>query len=230
MKVDDSVTKDGTIIYRVGASIVRDKGKVFEISQAFSKEELKAAIKMAKQRFGNSIKVNGSELFQRAIVQTAAYFKINVSFDDPRLEKLHQELIIHSTGKVKSNEQTRQPQFNNRATIGRNNEVSGTRIHAVNFAIGGGRAGNRYFKRINKPDLGLIGRSPPPESKNGLRNLSQLSVVQFTRGSEMLLPVDVHDKLEQQRAKFDNSVRREISGKLNRAGQKVRKANKQSQI
>jgi hypothetical protein len=45
------------------------------------------------------------------IVQTAAYFKLNITFDDIHLEKRRQELIIRSTSKEKSNEQTRQSQF-----------------------------------------------------------------------------------------------------------------------
>lgn len=33
----------------------------------------------------------------------------------------------------------------------------------------------------NKPNLGRIGQQPPPESKNSLRSLSQLGVVQLAR-------------------------------------------------
>ena len=114
----DNITKEGTIIYRVGSCSIRDHGDFFKISKALSKEYLIAAIKMAQQRFGQCIKVDGSELFKKAIVQTAAYFKLNLTFDDANLEKQRQELIIQSTSKEKSLEPTRP--FNHRTTIGRN--------------------------------------------------------------------------------------------------------------
>lgn len=75
-----------------------------------------------------------------------------------------------------------------------------------------GRAGVRGPAGYDKPNIGRIGAEPPPASKNRLRNLSQLSVVQLARGSEVLLPGDVPRYVEQQRTQRDNELRRDIPG------------------
>jgi hypothetical protein len=66
-------------------------------------------------------------------------------------------------------------------------------------------------RRINKPNVGRIGQLPPPESKNRLRNLSQLGVVQLSSGSKVLLPSDVPSHVEHQRTEPDNGMRRDVS-------------------
>ncbi|PJE14237.1 TraI/MobA(P) family conjugative relaxase [Legionella sp.] len=207
----DNITKEGTLIYRVGSCSIRDSGSVLKISKAVSKEELKAAIQMARDRFGQCIRVEGSELFKKAIVQTSAHFKLNITFEDTNLEKQRQNLITHLISKEKNNEQTRQLQFNNRTGIRRSNEIIGTRLIASNSSNRRGGAATKLIRRPNKPNINSVGGNPPPESKNCLRNLSQLSMVQFTQRSEMLLSGNVHDQLERQRAEFDNKLRRKIS-------------------
>lgn len=204
----DNITKEGTLIYRVGSCSIRDNGDVFKITKALSKEELKAAIQMARERFGQCIRVEGSELFKRTIVLTAAHFKLNINFEDINLEKERQNIITRLNKKEKNNDQIK---FNNRARIGRSNETLGTRLHASNAPNGRGGAGTKLIRQSNKPNIGSVGGSPPPASKNSLRNLSQLSVVQLTQRREMLLSGNVHDQLERQRAEFDNKLRRKVS-------------------
>jgi hypothetical protein len=63
-----------------------------------------------------------------------------------------------------------------------------------------------------KPNIGRIGRKPPPAGKNRLRGLSELGVVCLAGRSEVLLPGHVPGHLEQQCAKPDNVVRRDIFG------------------
>jgi len=75
---------------------------------------------------------------------------------------------------------------------------------AVAFIPGGGLPG--------KPNIGRVGRKPPPQNKNRLRNLSELGVVRLDNGSEVLLPGDVHDFMEQQRTKSDDGLRRDLLG------------------
>lgn len=50
-------------------------------------------------------------------------------------------------------------------------------------------------------------REPPPCARHGLRDLSELDMVQFDSGSELLLPSDVHRQLEQQEADGDPGLR-----------------------
>ncbi|MDO9207017.1 MAG: LPD7 domain-containing protein [Sulfuricurvum sp.] len=61
-----------------------------------------------------------------------------------------------------------------------------------------------------KPNIGRVGRKPPPQNKNRLRSLSELGVVRLDSGSEVLLPGDVPNHLEQQGDKRDNGLRRDV--------------------
>lgn len=88
----DSVTKEGTIIYRVGESAIRDGGQRLDISREAGDDGLHAALLMAKHRYGNQLTVNGSFDFKKRIVAVAAAREINVTFSDPELEKLRQIL------------------------------------------------------------------------------------------------------------------------------------------
>lgn len=53
-------------------------------------------------------------------------------------------------------------------------------------------------------------REPPPRARHGLRDLSELDLVQFDSGSELLLPGDVYRQLEQQEADSDPGLRRNV--------------------
>lgn len=74
-----------------------------------------------------------------------------------------------------------------------------------------GRTGVRGPAGSDKPNIGRLGAEPPPASKNRLRNLSQLGVVQLAHGSEVLLPRDVPGHVVQQGTQRDNGLRRDIS-------------------
>ncbi|EKQ8286778.1 relaxase/mobilization nuclease domain-containing protein [Salmonella enterica] len=88
----DSVTKEGTIIYRVGESAIRDGGKRLDVSRDAGDDGLHAALLMAKHRYGDKLTVNGSFEFKKRIVAVAAARELSVSFVDPELEKLRQIL------------------------------------------------------------------------------------------------------------------------------------------
>ncbi|MGX9221688.1 TraI/MobA(P) family conjugative relaxase [Massilia varians] len=83
----DSVTKQGTIIYRVGASAVRDEGDSLRVSRGASKEAMQVALQMALERFGHRITVRGSDSFKEQIAIAAAGAHLPVVFDDLALEQ-----------------------------------------------------------------------------------------------------------------------------------------------
>ena len=62
------------------------------------------------------------------------------------------------------------------------------------------------------PTLAALPLFPPPAARNRLRNLSELGVVRFAEGGEMLLPGAVSGHLEQRGAQSDNALRRRVSG------------------
>jgi len=88
----DSVTKEGTIIYRVGESAIRDGGQKLDVSRDAGEDGLHAALLMAKHRYGSALTVNGSIEFKKRIVAVAAARKLDVTFEDPTLERLRQTL------------------------------------------------------------------------------------------------------------------------------------------
>ena len=61
------------------------------------------------------------------------------------------------------------------------------------------------------PTLAALPSSRRPKPEHRLRNLSELGVVRFAEGSEMLLPGDVSGHLEQSGAQSDNALRRRVS-------------------
>ena len=83
----DSVTKKGTVIYRVADTTIRDDGKVLRVGQGASPEGLEAALRIASERFGGNITVNGSPEFKELVVNAAAVARLKIEFDDPDLEK-----------------------------------------------------------------------------------------------------------------------------------------------
>ncbi|KEZ98939.1 relaxase/mobilization nuclease domain-containing protein [Xanthomonas citri pv. citri] len=104
-----------------------------------------------------------------------------------------------------------------RSDRGRDGAATGVRTgRALGRPTGAGRFGVsgpaalRGAAGADKPHVGRVGAAPPPASTHRLRNLSQLGVVQFARGSEVLLPRHVPGRVGEQQAERDNGLRRGI--------------------
>ena len=81
------MTKKGTIIYHFAGATIRDDGKLLKVSKGASQEALEAALRMAVERFGKNLTVNGGLGFKEQVVRTAAAARLKIEFDDPDLEK-----------------------------------------------------------------------------------------------------------------------------------------------
>ncbi len=92
----DSITKKGTIIYKVGSSAIRDDGDKLNVSREATKEGLEKALQMAMERYGNRIVVNGDQDFKNNIVRVAVASKLPITFDDVKLERERQFLMMSS--------------------------------------------------------------------------------------------------------------------------------------
>lgn len=229
----DSVTKKGTIIYRAGTTAVRDDGNQLNVSRGATQDGLQAALRMAMERYGKRITVNGTDVFKEQIAQAAAAAKLPITFADAALERRRQELSQPTANQEKTHEHARpRPDIarttgaaaqtdRGRTDSGRNGGagLAATRINTART----GRAGGTQFGAVRrkpvpsqglpgKPDIGGVGRKPPPQSQNRLRRLSELGVVQLTSGGQVLLPRDVPGHMEHQGAKPDNGLRRDIFG------------------
>ncbi len=223
----DSVTKKGTIIYCVGATAVRDNGTKLEISRGADQNGLQAALRMAMARYGERISVNGTTAFKEQIVQAAAAAKLPVTFDDGVLEQRRQELLQSRSQPLpqprgeqmgqQTKESTHEPSRRTRhersaaGSAVRSGPTSAATRAARDGPAGAivvhGAAGTRGAR---KPDIGRIGRNPPPESQHRLRRLSELGVVRIASGTEVLLPGHVPGHVEQQGAAADNGMRRAV--------------------
>lgn len=192
----DSITKEGTEIYRVGKAVIRNNGSEIKISKGGSVPTLKKAIEMAQQRYGSRIQVNGSPLFKKIIIQLTVQNNIPITFADPEMETQRQNM---TSQQEKQYEQSRRYGFNDGRRTARSNEVAGT-AH-----------GEESLSRT-KPNAISTRQGPPAEGQNGLRDLSQLDVVQLTGGSKVLLQNNAHDQLERQRFQSGYYVRRDASG------------------
>jgi hypothetical protein len=91
--VQDSITKKGTIIYRVGSSAVRDEGDRLKVSRGATREGLAAALCLAMERYGTHITVTGSAEFKAQIVEVAANAQLALMFTDAKLEAQRMTLI-----------------------------------------------------------------------------------------------------------------------------------------
>lgn len=193
----DSITKEGIEIYKLDKAVIRNNGKEIKISKGGSIATLKKAIDMAQQQYGNCIQVNGSPLFKKVILQITVQNNISITFADPDMETQRQKMISEQE---KHHEQSRRYGFNDGRRTSRSDEVAGTTFR------------KRSKQRSIQPNSFSIRPGSPAKGQNSLRDLSQLDMVQFTRGSKVLLQDNAHDKLERQGLQSDNHVRRKIFG------------------
>lgn len=239
----DGITKAGTAIYRFGPAAIRDDGKAFAVSRGADDGGVEVALQMAIKRYGKSISVNGSEQFRQAVVRVAAARNYQVSFDDAALEAQRRQLIesANSKGEKHDNERfgagraggardAREPD-RRRDGVARVATATGTRYRPVasnRFDRAGqypwgwrapARNGAGAKRDAARPNVGRVGRVPPPAAIHRLRNLSALGVVHVPQGGEVLLPRDVSRNVEHQGAKPDDRVRRPVAGSGRRVGE-----------
>ncbi|MFA7523204.1 MAG: TraI/MobA(P) family conjugative relaxase [Halothiobacillaceae bacterium] len=216
----DNITKKGTIIYRAGQTAVRDDGAKLQVSRENDQRGLQAALRMAAERYGSRITVTGDAEFKARIIHAAVDGRLSITFADPGLERRRQELL---TQKEQANVRT--DRANQRHERGRSDRRgtgragSGAVTNNNTARAGAGRAAPGGDGRLaagsglaGKPDVGRVGRKPPPQSQHRLRTLSALGLVQLAGRSEVLLPRDVSRHLEQQGTQPDNQLRRNLFG------------------
>src|SRR5690606_9236037 len=91
--VIDNLTKEGTIIYRAGQSAVRDDGDRLQVSTGADRAGVLEALKLAAERYGDRITVNGTPEFKAQAIRAAVDGKLAITFADPALEKRRLALL-----------------------------------------------------------------------------------------------------------------------------------------
>lgn len=184
----DSVTKTGTLIYRVGLSAIRDDGQQLQVSRGATRDGLEAALRLAMERYGNLITVNGTAEFKAQIVSVAAACKLPLNFTDSALESQRLSIIHDST---QTQESRNEPKTDNAWR----RSASGKRVNPWSF-----EAADRYIeereqkrvkifdilihRRYNETDAGVL-------SFAGLRRIDGAPLALLKHNDEILvMPVD----------------------------------------
>ncbi|ENL6751081.1 relaxase/mobilization nuclease domain-containing protein [Vibrio cholerae] len=113
--VTDNITKKGTIIFRTGNSAVRDDGDKLQVSKAATGDAVAEALRMAMERYGNRITVNGSPQFKAQVIHAAATSNLPITFADAGLERRRQQLLKQENSNDRRNEQARRGNERGRA-------------------------------------------------------------------------------------------------------------------
>jgi hypothetical protein len=220
--VPDTVTKNGTLIYHVGASAVRDDGSKLKVSRGADRDGLEAALRIAIERYGNCITVNGSAEFKERIAGVAAAVQLPVRFDDAALERRRRQLTQPLKAKEKKHDidsRSNGDHVKRRPDRSRNGsgKQNASRHAPVATRFGAGRPSG------DKPDPGGTGHPAAPPDAHRMRGLSELGLVHVTNRSKVLLPGDVPGHMEHQGAKPDHRVRRHVRrpGQLKQPGVRV---------
>jgi len=210
----DSVTKKGTLIYRFGASVVRDDGARLDVARGATDAELEAALRLAMARYGSRISVTGSDQFKEHIARAAAAAHLSVSFDDDALER-RRLLLAQSTttkGNHHGNDTHHHAGAGRRPDRGRHGSRAAAASRAAEGASARPPAAERQQQHSHgaQPHAGNPGATPPAAARHHLRGLSELGVVHVPERTEMLLPGDVPDYVGKSGAEPAHGVRRHL--------------------
>ena len=203
----DNITKKGTIIYRAGRNAVRDDGAKLQVSRGANSDGVEAALKIAVEKYGSNLNINGSPEFKAQVIRIATKSKLPITFTDASLEKMRLEYV----NKEQTNEQSIRRRSNS-SSAGLNGSGAVANDNQRRPAGHSGGRGAGLHAGLRKPNIKSVGKNPPPRSQNRLRRLSELGVVHIASGSQMLLQGNVSRNVEQSGAKPVDRVRRDVSG------------------
>lgn len=83
----DGVTKRGTVLYDHAGDCVRDDGGTFRINRGAGMDTAILTLKLAKQRFGDPLHIDGDRVFRETMVRAAVQGRVSVIFADSLLER-----------------------------------------------------------------------------------------------------------------------------------------------
>ena len=210
--VRDTITKKGTILYRAGASAGREDGGRLQGLGRATREGVQIALRLALTRFGPRITVSGTPAFKAQVIRVAVDLQLPLTFTDPALELRRQQLSSKEPGHEHALYVRRDGAERGRADRRR---AGGAGDGAT---VGAPRRGRRDVRGSagapapRPPGPASPGRVPPPHCRHRLRALSELGVVRFADGAEVLLPGDVPRHLEQPGPQPDHALRRRLPG------------------
>ncbi|MGK4306571.1 TraI/MobA(P) family conjugative relaxase [Shewanella xiamenensis] len=194
VKSGEVVTKGGAVSYQKGGEAgIRDDGQQLKIARNITAEGVIAALKMAQERFGNTITINGTDEFKTLAVKAAVVGNVRVTFSDPELEKLKHNLLLG-----KQNAEIKRRIITGRGFDRSSYGADGRRTANRNEFRPGDEFGYRD-RPEQKPDIGAFGaRSarPPTTGYNSVRSMSSIDVASYLKPSAVLLPGDARNNMD----------------------------------
>lgn len=197
-KPADHITTSGTLFFNAGKQVIRDDGKRINVPDNPSYKALEQSLKIAVQKYGNVLNVQGSDVFKRRLAQVAAQSNLNIKFDDVALEKLKTQMKGRTDARARTGSINESRANTRGATAGINGGLTaGARTTTIHGALNAVRSMERK---------GLI---PPANRRMRLLGVSELPLVFDPQRPAMLLPQNVPNNLDKQKTEGrDRSVRR----------------------
>lgn len=166
----DGLTKKGTLIYRAGASAVRDAGEHLQVSREASREAVQLALRLALARYGERICVQGSAEFKAQIVRAAVDARLPVVLTDPGLERRRLAILDKETSHEPQVPTERARTDSERRPADRPGADCAGSGPGCSLGAGAGLRGGEQ-SHARRP-----GHCPPPAGQHRLRTLSELGV------------------------------------------------------
>jgi hypothetical protein len=199
VKSGEVVTKGGAVSYQKGKEAgIRDDGQQLKIARNITAEGVIVALKMAQERFGNTITINGTDEFKTLAVKAAVVGNVRVTFSDPELEKLKHNLLLGNQN----------DEIKRRIITGRGFDRS-------SYGADGRRTANRnefrpgddfgYEGRSEqKPDVGIFGARSAGTTTTGynsVRPMSSIDVASIIKPSAVLLSSDARNNMDKHKTR-----------------------------
>lgn len=197
-----AVTKGGTVTYQIGATAgIRDDGQQIKIARNIQADGVIAALKLAQARFGNILKIDGTEAFKLLVIKAAVVGNVNVTFADHALEQQKLKLLLEKQNNViqqRIRETKQSARRFDRYGNGPDGFGAADRDDARSWRRGNGS------RPEQKPNAGAIGthRSHPATTGyNSVRKLSDINVASIIQQSPMLLQSDARNNMDKHKSR-----------------------------
>ena len=218
----DTVTKKGTVIYEQDNYTIRDTGKSLRLGAIPEPKAVEKALEIAIKKYGKRLDISGTKEFQEKVAKIAAAKGLDVEFSNPVINNhFNQYQKEYEYARAKS----RRTESINGVGSGfkRGNDSSeyignqsGSRSKPDRYSRDvAGRDGRLYgavFSReIEKlTNIGIPGVGEVKQAagrSNGMRGMSERSLVFEQRRAEMLLPGNVSHNMGKQGSANDSAMR-----------------------
>lgn len=216
----DSITRRGSYILKIPG--IRDIGSKINITQKSSDESILQALKLAKNKYGNVLKIDGDDLFKQQIVRVAAKAKLDIRFNNSGMERHRQLLIKEQEEHEQQRNQSRDGHIRYSANTRRSAGTrDGSSIGSRTVTSGNTRTENRSVdieslsRGIEQNERQLFAQSniskfterTPTSELHCMPRLSDSDVASLEQRNKVLLSINAYNHLDINSAKRNEGMR-----------------------